>query len=256
VNTAAFSWLAFRRDLELAGRAVRTRGGTVLLMTIPVVVVEAAGAQPGPWASWAQNAGLVGTIFVAAWAMRAYAPEVGRPIGEPPRSGWYLLWASICTSWPTVLAAACSVALLYGIFAALGSVAPPAATAITLAVFAPVTIVVVLQGWAYSYVAVDGAAAPDATMNMLREIVKRDVVVRAALLALLYLVLDVVLYFVPNWLLAHWFPSRVTSFILYMVAGVAGYTYFFAAILTTRPMVPSLLAVPWTAPAGASSGNV
>lgn len=249
-----FSWGELRDDLERAARAIRKRWFEALpvlcLAALAWVFGEALGYREGS-PQFVQLVGGVALVLGEAYVMRVFGPDVGLPVGEPRRSGAYLLWGALCTGWPVLLYAIVALVIALTVANAVPLLRPltPGGSVFWYVLFGPSNVLLSIQGWAFSYVAVDGAAAPDAIANVLRAL-DRAALVRAVVIALLF-----ALIWASFWYGLHAFaarfgalPGAAASALAYVVV----YIITYAVLLTTRPAVPSITAVPYEASAAPS----
>lgn len=249
-----FSWGELRNDLVRAAHAIRARWIEVLpvlcLAALAWVLDEAVGYRRNS-AGIVPLVGVIALVLGEAYVMRVFGPEVGLPVGEPRRSGAYLLWGALWTAWPVLLYSL--IALVFDLIVA--SAFPPleprtaAGSMFLTALYAPSWVLAAVAGWAFSYVAVDGAAATNAIAEVLRAL-DRATFVRAVVLAVLFALAGA-----PFWYGLHTFAARfglvpavAASALTYVVLYIVAY----AVLLTTRPAVPSITAVPFEASAAPS----
>ncbi|MDB5071044.1 MAG: hypothetical protein JWM87_2155 [Candidatus Eremiobacteraeota bacterium] len=246
-----FSWRELQDDLALAVHAIGARWIEVLpaLCVAALAWVLGEGLRYGESsAGFVHLVGLVALVVAEAYVMRVFGPVVGRPVGEPRRSEVYLLWAALWTGWPVWLYMAVALVIDLTVANAVPSLQPrtAAGSILSTALFAPAYVLATIQGWAFSYVAVDGATATDATANVLHA-VNRTTFVRAVVIAVLLALVGM-----PFWFGLHGFaarfgplPAAAASAVTYVVLYIVTY----AVWVTTRPAVPAITAVPYEASA-------
>jgi hypothetical protein len=249
-----FSWVELRRDLELAAHAIRARWIEVLpalcAAALAWVLGEAMGYR-GKSPGFIALIGVVALVLGEAYAMRVFGPEVDRPVGEPRRSGIYLMWAALCTIWPLLLYVPAAFVMDLTVANAVPALRPGTAAGGTLiwVLFAPACLLLTIQGWAFSYVAVDGAAALDAMSNVLRAL-NRATFLRAVVITGVIVVVGMPFSYGLHPLAERY--GALAASAASALASVVQYIIAYAVLLTTRPDVPAIRAVPYEA-AGAQS---
>ncbi|MBV8581434.1 MAG: hypothetical protein JOZ86_12485 [Candidatus Eremiobacteraeota bacterium] len=238
----AAPWREPLRDLGAASALLRASWRAFLVPLLAATLVLALDqAMQGTHASvFVTPAALAALAYAQACSFRAFAAELDAPIGAPMRGFWYLLWGAFCTALPVLIAAIPSFAVW---FAVSKSFPEAWERAIALQViFAPMSLLVVLQGWAYSYVAVDGADAPAATGGLLQALRQPRNLKHLVFLGALMSIVGTLIAAPFQWFVLPHHSTPLTRFLAAIIETVPD-AFWWALLFVTRPVVSRLSAV-------------